>query len=164
MTALLALTDAQIGSEAGWFYELYATGMRGSMFSGFLTLSGFLLSAMTFIVVNMKKEVYDTDAYREGFARQWKLKPGMQFYGPLERLSRSLLWNVTLALATSVSQFTVGFYPSCYSALFCVGIAAVTIGYLAASVERVRRNLRDMFVWSEAAAAKKLAESATAKA
>ena len=46
-------------------YDFYASNLRGSFFTGFLALGGFLMSAKTFIIVNMKKEVYDSAAIKQ---------------------------------------------------------------------------------------------------
>ncbi|MCK6586798.1 MAG: hypothetical protein L6Q76_04345, partial [Polyangiaceae bacterium] len=73
------------------FHEFYAHSMRGSLFTGFLTLSGFLFSVNTFIVVNMKKELYDHVSYFEKVTRLQGVNPNLTFYGPLRRLSRLLL-------------------------------------------------------------------------
>ena len=38
----------------------FAEHLRGSLFSGFLTLGGFLLSLQMFIVVKIKEDLYDS--------------------------------------------------------------------------------------------------------
>lgn len=145
----------------GGFYELYATGMRSSLFTGFLTLSGFLLAAKTFVVVNMKKEVYDNEKYQENFKTQRRLDQTMRLYGPLESLARSLVLNVALCLGTAASQFTVGLIPSPFAAAVCLALAAAAIVFLAVSLVRIRRNLKMMFYWLDVEARDKLGPAST---
>jgi hypothetical protein len=47
--------------------RFYGENIRGSLFTGFLTLGGFLLSLKTFIIVKMKENVYDDERYIDGF-------------------------------------------------------------------------------------------------
>ncbi|HEY1189627.1 MAG TPA: hypothetical protein VGE74_18415 [Gemmata sp.] len=149
MSLVLFATNVAATCDPDWFYTLYATGMRNSLFTGFLTLCGFLMSAKTFIVVNMKKEVYDRKLYQENFRVQQKLKPGVTLYGPLQSLATLLTANVALSLLTAASQFTIGLIPSVWAAAWCVGVAAVTLIFLGVSLALIRRNLKMMFHWLE---------------
>lgn len=133
--------------NANVFADMYRANMRSSMFTAFLTLSGFLLSAKTFIVVNMKKEVYDNPAYRDNFNTQKKLKPDMSLYGPLQTLSRRLTINVASSLIASILQFSVGFIHHWAAAAICVASAIVVIIMLFVSLYQIHNNLNNMFVW-----------------
>src|SRR5262245_31540304 len=59
------------------FADFYARNLRGSLFTGFLTLSGFLLSAKTFIVVKMKESLYEQDFYTRRLEMHRKQRPGL---------------------------------------------------------------------------------------
>jgi hypothetical protein len=146
---LLATGAAATAAQPCWFCDLYASGMRNSLFTGFLTLCGFLMSAKTFIVVNMKKEVYDRPRYRENFREQQALKPSMRLFGPLESLARLLTINVAFSLVTAASQFTIGLIPSIWAAGWCLGVAAVTMVFLGFSLFQIRKNLKMMFYWQD---------------
>lgn len=176
---------AQAPDEVGWFTTAtdhflfaYQSGMRSSLFTGFLTLCGFLMSAKTFIVVQMKKEVYDKPGYQKVHKiqsrlperrRRWWGRSGRPeggeagIYSPLQALSHWLLVNVVMSLFTSVSQFTVGFIPHWAAALFCVMIALTTVGVLARSLLHIRTNLNAMFNWLKEEAKDKAREEAKEK-
>jgi hypothetical protein len=137
-------------------FEFYQKHLRGSLFSGFLTLSGFLFSVNTFIVVNMKKELYDQPGYLERFEKQLAYDTNRTLYGPLQRLSKLMLIAVSTAVMTSVTQFTVGLVPRWYTAVACVLMACVAVFFLAKVLWVIRQNLREMFEYLEKDAADKL--------
>jgi hypothetical protein len=157
------ITSAPVDS----FYAFYAANLRGSLFSGFLTLGSFLVAVNTFIVVNMKKELYDTAAYREQVKSRRQLSAAngkrcrVTFFGPLRRLSGCLFWAIVFALLTAVSQLTIGLIPSRWTAVACIGLAALTILILLALLLIVRRNLSCWFGFMEAEAEKQVGNSTT---
>lgn len=137
--------------------EFYATSLRGSLFTGFLTLGGFLLSLKTFIVVNMKKEVFDTDAYAELWMNQSMLdkKNVGTLYQPLAELSEALVYAILSCVLTSVSQFTVGLAETVASSIFCMWAALLSILLLLVCLWSIRHNLNYMFRHLEKIAAEK---------
>jgi len=140
------------------FYDFYATSMRGSLFAGFLTLSSFLISVTAFIVINMKKELYDTDYYRELFGKV--ANEGDKVYKNLGRLNTLLIVTIILSLSTSVSQLTIGLIPSSFAALICVSLALLTIVALSIVVCALRANLQQIFVcWEKEAEKKRMAKA-----
>jgi hypothetical protein len=130
-------------------HAAYIGGMRSSMFTGFLTLAGFLMSAKTFIVVNMKKEVYDNKEYLKNFAIQKRLNNSLKVSDPLSNLSKWLMINVVMSLITSISQFTIGYINHPAAALICLGFAVATVVVLLISLYEIRSNLRKMYQWQE---------------
>lgn len=158
MAELLKLLDELINwLPAGKdVFDFYAKNLRGGLFSGFLTLSGFLFSVNTFIIVNMKKELYDQEGYLARFEKQLAFDPKRKYYGPLQRLSKLLLEAVISALAASVVQFTIGLIPRWYTAIVCIVVAAVAIFFLARVLWVIRRNLQDLFEFLEQDATLKL--------
>lgn len=148
---------------ADTFFAFYAANLRGSLFSGFLTLGSFLVAVNTFIVVNMKKELYDSRGYRDRVAKMRALNERITFFGPLRRLSALLFWTIILAIGTSVSQLTVGIvFHHWLAAAFCIALAAATIAMLIAVLVVIKRNLRSWFDYMEDEAQKQLAAEAHA--
>lgn len=140
----------------------YAASLRGYLFTGFLTLGGFLLSLKTFIVVNMKKEVFDSNEYFERWRQRFNLNGAIgSLYQPLNELSSWLHYAILSCVLTSVSQFTIGLFENLVATIFCMWAAVFSIGLLLICLWRIRDNLHFMFEHletSSAARAKKAAE------
>ena len=143
--AILPATVVASQPTVDVFYSFYAASLRGVLFTGFLTLSGFLFSMMTFIVINMKKEVYDTDQYMQEISTKRELNPKLTQYGPLRRFSRFLFWSVLSSLLTAVSQLTVGLYAHRGSAILCLGLAAISVTLVGTSLVLLACNLNAWF-------------------
>jgi len=56
----------------GMVPDYYAKNIRGSLFTGFLTVGSFLLSLKAFIVVKLKENIFDSDIYKKKIARAEK--------------------------------------------------------------------------------------------
>lgn len=135
-------------SQMNGFGSFYAKDLRSSLFSGFLTLGGFLLSLKTFIVVNMKKEVFDNEKYKKEWGEQKKLdvdgKMGSRF-DPLKDLANSLYVSIVFCVATAVSQLTIGLFEAIWSSIICLLLATISIMLLLKSLYLIRVNLNRMF-------------------
>lgn len=129
------------------FPRFYEDKMRASLFTGFFTLSGFLLSAMTFIILNLKKEVYSTKTYLKRVSEQSSLADGQQIevYRPLRDVGKVLLLNVALCLASSIAQFSLGLIGSRFFVAVCLALAAAAAGMLVLSLVIISLNLHDMY-------------------
>jgi hypothetical protein len=110
--------------------EYYAKNMRGSLFTGFLTVGSFLLSLKAFIVVKLKENIFDTDGYKNRLKERRKLNPELTLYGPVQRLSNLLFISISSAIAASVSQFSIGFIPNWKATFFCIFLAIFAISML----------------------------------
>lgn len=130
------------------FIKFYGDKLRGSLFAGFLTLGGFLLSLKTFIVVNMKKEVFESPIYKKEWDEQKKLdtdnKMGKR-YTPLRYLSGVLYAAILSCLSTAVLQLTVGLVDSFLAVLVCLWAVSVSLLLLAWALWLIRANLVRMF-------------------
>ncbi len=126
-------------------HAFYAQYLRGSMFTGFLTLSGFLFSGYTFIIIHMKRELYESDQYKKRIAKFRTANKKMTYFGPLRRLSRVLLVTVICSLAASVSQFTIGLIDTQAAVSFCFGIAGVAILGVVVALFLMGMNLKQWF-------------------
>ena len=130
------------------FGDFYATNLRASFFAGFLTLGGFLLSLKTFIVVNMKKEVFDAPTYDALWRNAKKLAKGGRLeskYAPLRDLTFILFAAILSCVATAVLQVTVGLFATWWAAMICLWAAAISISMLVWSLILIRANLNAMF-------------------
>lgn len=136
------------------YYALY---MRTGLFTGFLTLAGFLFATVQFVTANMKQHLYDTKAYRQRIAAVRTEQKGATIYGPLGRLLKFLIAALLFSLLTSVLQFTLGLVQSDAAAAVCLAFAAVSVALLVVSVWLIRGNLRDMLTDWEADGNEKLA-------
>lgn len=124
------------------------SSVRGSLFAGFLTLGGFLLSLNAFIVVTMKKEVFETAVYKKEWEDQKKLdhddKMG-KLYTPLRYLSGVLYAAILSCLLTAVLQLTVGLVDSFWATIICLWAVVVSLLLLVWSLWLIRENLVRMF-------------------
>lgn len=132
-------------TEFAKFSPFYALSLRGSLFAGFLTLGGFLMSLKTFIIVNMKKEVYDSPAYITKFDAEKIIKPNLRRYDPLKELSNVLFVTILSCLTTSIMQLTLGLIEIFYMSLLCLMSAVGSIALLSWTLYLIRANLQDMF-------------------
>lgn len=130
------------------FTKFYGEKLRGSLFAGFLTLGGFLLSLKTFIVVNMKKEVFENPVYKAEWEDQKKLDTKNEMgkrYTPLRYLSGVLYAAIVACLSTAVMQLTVGLVNNFVAALLCLWAVSVSLLLLAWALWLIRANLLRMF-------------------
>lgn len=135
------------------FTKFYGDKLRGSLFAGFLTLGGFLLSLKTFIVVNMKKEVFESPVYKKEWEEQKKLDTSNVMdkrYTPLRYLSGVLYAAILSCLSTAVLQLTVGLVNSFLAALVCLWAVSVSLLLLAWALWLIRSNLIRMFDYLDA--------------
>lgn len=114
--------------------EFYAKNIRGSLFTGFLTMGSFLLSLKTFIVVKLKENIFDSQKYKDELENSKKLNPNLTLYGPVKRLSQLLFISIISAIGTSILQLTIGLIQKWPATLFCLFFAAFTLSMLIATL------------------------------
>ena len=137
-------------------FDFYATNLRGSLFAGFLTLGSFLAAVNTFVIVNLKKEVYDHEAYVKRVSDRREIDGNVTFYGPLRRLSALMIWTIICSLLTATIQLTIGVVVRYNAAaVVCLAAAAFTMALLFFALWIIRRNLKEWFTFWEAQACKK---------
>ncbi|OWY71604.1 hypothetical protein B7486_07925 [cyanobacterium TDX16] len=154
-----ATAQADVSQVAVCFFEFYSQNLRASFFSGFLTLGSFLAAVNTFIVVNLKKELYDNPRYRDRVKKRKPLNKNITYFAPLRRLSRFLLAVIIMSILTAVSQLTIGLIPSTKAAVFCIVMAAITVVLLFCVLVSIGLNLRSWFQFMEDEACEKPIES-----
>jgi hypothetical protein len=87
--------------------------MRGYFFSAFLGISSFLLSLLTFVVINLKEKMFDSDDYKKIYIDHNKMEAGRDIikrdlYKPLVVITTMLVFSISSSIATSILQFTLG--------------------------------------------------------
>ena len=126
-------------------YDFYSKKMQIPLFTGFLTLGGFLLTLKTFVLIKLKEELYGSDKYRERHAERKLLNPDISYYGPLSRLGNFLIQSVLLALLTSFYQFTFGFVKCDIIAAIGLALAFTTSTIVLFAWWNIRQNLNYWF-------------------
>jgi hypothetical protein len=134
--------------------------LRGSLFTGFFTVAGFLLSAKTLVILNMKKEIYEKDPYLTKIhTNDWSNTPqakklsklsrsecgGSEVYRPLSQIGTLLSINIILALITSFSQITFGLVECGTCIILCLSLALATALLLACSVLLMWLNFQALY-------------------
>lgn len=123
----------------------YGDKMRGPLFSGFLSVGGFLFSVKTFIVIKLKEAVYDHEAYGRRLAKLRELKPSLRRYKPLRSMSDLLFFCVLVALVNAATNLTIGLIPSPYAVSFCMALAFAGLLSLILALLVLKRNMADYF-------------------
>lgn len=134
------------------FWSFFNSNIRASLFAGFLSLGGFLLSLKTFIIINMKKDVFDTEKYKNTWEEQSKLdRRGMlgKRYDPLRELSNVLFAAIVTAIGTAVFQISVGLRESFWTSFICLWAATFATMLLLTCLWLIKRNLNTMFAHLE---------------
>lgn len=131
------------------FFNFYSENVRASLFSGFLSLGGFLLALHTFIVVKMKETVYEHDLYIARLNEYRAENPKVSHYGPLLRLSDLIFYSVLSCLLTALMQLTIGLYPHWASGVLCISAASGSVVLLMFVLVEVKGNMKDWFHFLE---------------
>jgi len=127
------------------------------MFSGFLTLGGFLLSLKTFIVVKMKEGVFDNEHHiKKVLKERERTRAPVKMYAELNRLRRLLFG----AIGTAIMQVTLGLVDHLYATTICFAVAAFEIAIFAQALFLINKNLHDWFDSSSRGTPRKREEQA----
>ncbi len=129
--------------------DYYAKNIRGSLFTGFLTVGSFLLSLKAFIVVKLKENIFDSAGYKEKLRERRKLNPDLTLYGPLKRLSLLIFLAISSAIAASVSQLNVGLVQHWIASFFCIFISVFAIGMLISTLLLIKSTLDEWLDYLE---------------
>ncbi|RDL18477.1 hypothetical protein D884_03298 [Pseudomonas sp. URMO17WK12:I10] len=92
----------------------YQTSIKGFVFAAFLGASSFLISLLTFLVINIKEKMFDSPEYLKLYVLHMNLKEGdyiskKDLYQPLRFISVMLVSAIFLSIISSLSQLTLGF-------------------------------------------------------
>lgn len=140
-----ALSTPPIQPQKVELHTYFAEHLRGNLFSGFLTLGGFLLSLQMFIVVKIKEDLYDSDAFCKHVKAMREIKPDLEHYGPLRRFSHFLTVAVSACLVTAVAQLSVGLVEKNWASWICIGLAVASSIWFIVVLVAVFLNLKTWF-------------------
>jgi len=107
----------------------YAT-IRGSLFSGFLSLGGLVLASLTFTTTRVGELMKQPPA-QERFRRVLKFNPQASLVSPLRKSAILTKRAAVLCFFTALCQITLGMPASATLRGFCVTMAIVTGVYVA---------------------------------
>lgn len=143
--AFIAILSAILFYYAEGLDKVYTAKLQTPIFTGFLTLGSFLLTLKTFIVVQLKEKLYDSDGYIERIARLRFQNPNLKLYDPITRLAELLLIAVIMALTTAFLQLSLGFIGIQITSAICLSFAIGTLILVVFAWWQIRRNIYDLF-------------------
>lgn len=123
----------------------YQQSLRQPLFAGLLTVSAFLFSLKTFIIVTMKTNVYDTAEYEKDWRDKLSLNPDIKRYAPLRNFALLLFFAVLVTLTSAVLQFTLGFFDTPPAAIICMATAVWSLLMIFVALFLLQINLRSWF-------------------
>lgn len=121
----------------------YAENLRGSLFTGFLTVGSFLLSLNTLVVVRLKENVFDSNEYKLKVDNLRKVNPKLTRYGPVKRLNTLLFISICATLGASVLQLTIGLITCWVATIVCIFSATFALCMLVMTLLVIRGILND---------------------
>jgi len=133
-----------------YFMENFRSTLRGSFFTGFLTLGSLLWAVKAFIIMNLKKDYFEKQLDDPKFildmqtlydANDKKFDFSIYFY-PLVNLSRALFLSIYASLVTAIVQVTIGSLKNIYATVFSCSCIAFTFVLLAHTLYYVNVNYR----------------------
>ncbi len=134
-----------------WFMENYRSSLRGSFFTGFMSLGSLLWAVKSFVISNLKKDYFERQLEDPNFIKDMKwlqdstngnIDFSIYFY-PLVNLSRALFISVVVSLLTSVIQITIGSAKCIYATLFACSSISFALFMLGHTLYYVNINYQD---------------------
>jgi hypothetical protein len=116
--------------------------LRTPLFTGLLTMGAFLLSAKTFIIFNLKRDLYDTPAYVTLVATR-TLQGKVDHYRGLRQLSDFLSISIYGALLGALFNLILGTLNCAWTHVFALTWSVATIIAVLAAWTLVWRNIHD---------------------
>lgn len=146
--------------------KLYGEKLQMPMFTGFLTLAGFILSLKTNILLRLQNDLFDKPLYKERIERASALEgQPISRFEPLINLGNYLVWTVFACLAASLAQVTFGFIKNRWSVGVALAAGFVAFVFTLFAWFAIRANLQvwfDLLKEGEQAEQKKKTESVEA--
>jgi uncharacterized membrane protein (DUF485 family) len=131
--------------------------LRNPLFSGLLSLTGFLFALKAFILTNMKTSLYDRPAYEQIYrasVEEFKKDSGdtllpshMKRYAGLDELRGLLEFTLTVCLIAAIVQLSLGLVNHWIASLVCITIAVNAIALLGLSVRCMQLNMKDLVTY-----------------
>ena len=105
---------------------IYQEQLRADLFSGFLSLGGFMLAAMTFTIMKLKEAFCDSEEYKRLLDDDRVI--GVTHadpYRPLRQLTQLFAAAIAMCLTTALLQVTIGFIDSQPAVALCLSTATL---------------------------------------
>lgn len=129
--------------------HFYVNDFREILFSAFLTLSGFIFTLETFIIVTIKENVYDNKKYIANFSKMQKLNPQLKRYGPLINLKDFLYYTIIYSFIAAIIQLVLGAFNNWYAIATCIWSSIVALLTFAYALYISNDNLKKWFKYIE---------------
>ena len=155
MVVLWVLQDYALLDKTVLF-NTYSGKLQMPLFTGFFTVSGFLISLTIFIIVKMHESIYQKLDYQDQVAHYKEINPEYSYIRPLTNLTNFLLASVVAALCTSFSQLTLGNIPYYWITIFCISLGVSTFGFILTSCFLIRKNILFWFDFTKKNSSKKV--------
>lgn len=126
--------------------------LRGDLFNGFLSLGGFLLSMLAFIVVMVKQQIYDVPSYQDERGGKSGVRPVEEIYKPLRWFAGFLIAAIACSLVTAGIHFVAGFIASrdgWFWPILGFISSIISLMLLACSLVFCAHNLQSIYVQGE---------------
>ena len=119
----------------------YKNNLRGNLFAGLISISALLMTGMTFILITMKNNIFDSKEYIENFKKLQKHNSTLTHYGPLKELKDLLYYSVFVSFLAAIFQFTIGLIPNYICTILSIFIAIYSIVLVFDSLRMIKINL-----------------------
>jgi hypothetical protein len=127
------------------YYQEY----KAAIFTSSLTLGTFLFTMKTFVIQNLKKEVYDNQDYQERIYKRIKAGQKETYYGQLNSFRRLLFATILVAFLNAMLQITLGFIKTKGISILCFSTTAISWGLTIWCLFLVTLNLSEMIKINE---------------
>ena len=125
--------------------DLYIKNFREILFSAFLTLSGFVFTLETFIIVTIKENVYDNEKYIKKFLNMKKINPQLSRYAPLIRLKHFLYYTIVYSFMAAMFQLIFGVFYNWFTILLCIWSSFIALLTFVYALHISNNNLKKWF-------------------
>ena len=128
-------------------YTPYKESLRGDLFSGLLTLAGFMLALKTFVILFLKDKLYDAENYIIIHVKKMDHESDgeINLYKGLKDLGNLLSLTIVTCLVAAVMQLAIGLSSCKWAIALCLSFATGGIGMVFYSWLMIHLNLHDFF-------------------
>jgi len=121
--------------------EIYDVKLRPYLFTGFLSIGGFLLTLKVFIVISLKEKLYEQEFYKKIYKERRDMDDKISLYGSLINLGSLLIFCVGLAISTSILQISLGLVKNIYCTGLCIAMAHATLTMVIFAWWQIKKSL-----------------------
>jgi hypothetical protein len=126
---------------------IYQASIKGYVFAAFLGASSFLISLLTFLVINIKEKMFDSPDYLKLYVLHMNLKEGdyiskKELYRPLRFISVMLVFSIFLSIISSISQLTLGFSSNKFLLIIPTLTPFLAVSFLISALFQIHSLIR----------------------